>query len=214
MLAAVCWPAANVEAQCAPPTNFTVTNVTTTSAHVSWTESTSTNVQQYTLYRSIVPVTDFNTHTNWDWSAGGYVGYPSEDWTDLEPNTTYYCYLQTTCTGYVLSDVVSYTFTTPDGCKRPVVTLSEHFLSPNEIFFDFKNPNFHSGDSYTLEIAQGLKSTFNLNNPSSYSSAWYFNETDSVHYNGVINQGLEPGTDYSLAMRVNCINGTDTSWSD
>ena len=215
MLAAVCWPAANVNAQCAAPTNFTATNVTTTSAHLTWT-ATPSNVQQYTLYRSIVPVTDFYTHTNWDRESGivfaeGYSPY--KDWTDLEPNTTYYCFLQTTCTGSVYSDVVSYTFTTPDGCKRPIVTLSKQMCDPNAIHFDFKNPNF-TGGSYTLEIAHGLKGTFNLNNPSTYTLTWYSDETDSVHYSGAVSHQIAPGTDYSLAMRVNCIDGTDTSWSD
>ena len=211
-LAALCWPAANVKAQCAPPTNFTVSNVTATSALVTWTPSTSTNVQQYTLYRSVVPVTNFYTHTNWDQSIGGW-GTANQDihfnWTDLDPGTTYYCYLITNCTDYSTSDTVSFTFSTLPGCKKPVVTLPQEYCASNIIYFNWTNPNFSTGDVYDVQIAQGLKGTFNLNDSSTYE-VYYYNDINVGSRLGFNNWGVEPNTDYSLAMRVQC---SDESWS-
>ena len=103
MLAALCWPAANVKAQCAPPTNFTVSNITETSATLTWTASSSGNVSQYELNRSTVEVTDFNQYPDfWD-SQAGIVSSNSViqfHWTDLDPGTTYYCYHRTACSDY------------------------------------------------------------------------------------------------------------------
>ena len=218
MLAALCWPAANVEAQCAPPTNFTVSNVTETSARLTWTASSSSNVNYYELSRSTVEVTDFNQYPDfWDWQGGTSSSHNvmTFDWTDLNPGTTYYCYLHTLCTDYSTSEYVSLSFTTLPGCKRPVVTFSKQLFCPDAIYFDFTNPNFVAGDNYTLQIAYGLNETFDLNNPSTYTIGFYDNVTEATHQNGFIydNNYVQPNTKYSLATRVSCSDGVETTWS-
>lgn len=101
---------------CMSPENLQVSNITSNSAVIAWDE-VGTATQWNTLL-STSPITNFNNQNP------NTVNNPSYSANSLNPNTTYYFYVRSRCSGD-FSDWVSTSFTTR--CSSSALPTSESF---------------------------------------------------------------------------------------
>ncbi|MXN92019.1 T9SS type A sorting domain-containing protein [Flavobacterium sp. Sd200] len=106
---------------CSPPTAISVTNITPTSATVSWMPSTGpiTIGYFYGVSTTNTPPTNFQMTPNL-----------MRDIADLQPNTTYYAFVSTLC-GNPVSEWISMEFTTP--CAAATVPYTLDFESDTTV---------------------------------------------------------------------------------
>ncbi len=98
------------EANCVPPTNLTVSNVSTTGATISWTPGDGTNETSYKVYLTASSTTAPGE------TSGTQVNGTSKTYTGLTSGTTYYVYIKANCEDNISSIWTMTSFTT---CSAP-----------------------------------------------------------------------------------------------
>lgn len=127
---------------CLAPSALTTSNVTATTANLSWMAPTSSVGVGYEYYRSTSSATPLSTT-----AATGFVANPAvtTPFTNLSPNTMYYVWVRSVCSGTSKSDwSSSISFTTLCGVVTPNFTFD--FTSfPNSCWAQASDGNASTG---------------------------------------------------------------------
>ncbi len=183
---------------CSPPLNPSVSNITTTSADLSWDAVTSEiDGYQYVLFTDAT-VPDGSTMP----TGSVATGIINASLSGLLSSTTYNAYVRTNCGSGILSDwslVVSFTTLS---CNAPInLTTSNITTSSADLSWDAVT-NESGGYEYVL-ITDG----------STPNGATVATGSVATNVTTVNLTGLSEGTDYDAYVRTSCSGGNLSGWS-
>lgn len=179
---------------CSAPTAISVTNITATTATISWMPGNSpiTIGYFYGVSTTDTPPTNFQMTPNL-----------TRDIADLQPNTTYYAFVSTLC-GNPVSEWISIPFTTPCAAAVPPYTLDfESDITVPAIPECTNVAGFERGNEWQTATAPGHGFDSNvLHYPDSDepANAWFF--TQGIQ--------LQAGTAYRFSYKYGNDSTTTT----
>ena len=169
--------------RCGKPTNLQVTNITSTSAKISWTGVSG--ARRYRILYKKVGAPRFKIKQ---------VNTTSINITGLKPATNYIFFVRSYCSWYNIGRSVKGTFRTLDGCDKPTN------LSVEEITSTSAKLIWSKIDSATDYIIEYKKFTGAIN----WKQIGPFPATDSFY----IITSLLPDTKYAWRVKAKCPDGT------
>ena len=185
-------------ASCQMAAKVAVSDVTTTSAKLSWFPGGSETKWAVSLADHQLSDAELAALTP---DTMDHV--MSKSYASLTPDWDYYFYIQSLCSATSASNWKVLKFQTtptcfvPEGLDMDTVTANSITLSWNKLSADYTG-------SYTL--AYGLKDSFDLSKPATFA-------TIPVADTTVVVSGLTPTTLYTFAIRANCGPDDDSRWS-
>lgn len=175
------------QSNCGSPTNLTNTNITLSSATLSW--AAAPNANGYRIeYRLL-------SNSNWVLRASNHTG-TSIGLSNLSPGTTYVWRVRANCSGSS-SIWIHSNFQTLASCNTPSNT------SESNLNYTSARMNWFASSgaiNYTVEYRELGATT------------WINTGTYSVTYRNII--GLLAGTTYQWRVRANCSGNTFSSWAN
>lgn len=163
-----------------PPANFTVTNITATSAYVSWAPTpTATYILQYRKVGTVTWTTVNVTATNYTI-------------TGLQPNVTYEVQVASICSGATNPYTTPQVFTTLPTCDMAPIGLLVSNISMTQAQVTW---NAFSGATYVLRWRKVGMSTWN---------------TVNLSTNSYLLTGLQEQTQYEVQVANVCAGTTQT----
>jgi hypothetical protein len=162
---------------CATPANLTTTNVTTSSANLSW--GAVNGASNYTV--------QYKTNNSSVWLTAGTTSANTYTLNSLSAGTTYNWRVKANCSNY--SATVTFTTLTGGGgsCSPPSV-LTNNYVAPTSAIISWSPVS--GASSYTLQIK--------------YASSSYWYTLGTVAVTQVTITGLQPSTSYHWRVKANC----------
>ncbi|MBK9734358.1 MAG: T9SS type A sorting domain-containing protein [Saprospiraceae bacterium] len=177
-------PTQSYTVPCPIPTGLNATNITVNSAVLNWTP-----FQGYNTYTAGFVLGYRIANSNAPWISLGSTSLFTKNISGLQSNTTYEWCVNTSCTYFNSSPVIS-TFTTSSGCGLPVnLRISSTTSVQNRVIWDAVNGAL----SYTVQ--------YKKNSQTNWTSA-------NSSFNNLLITGLDPETLYDWKVQANCSNGS------
>lgn len=183
---------------CNKAAKVSVSDVTTTSAKLSWFPGGSETKWAVSLADHQLSDAELAALTPDTMDHVMIKSYAS-----LTPDWDYYFYIRSLCSATAASDWKMLKFQTTPTCFVPE-GLDADTTSANSITLSWNKLSADYTDSYTL--AYGLKDSFDLSKPATFA-------TIPVADTTVVVSGLTSSTLYTFAIRANCGPDDDSRWS-
>lgn len=176
-----------VHSQCLPPANIFMSNITETSAVVSWTDSNANPTGAYEVSLALNGIT---IGTPIFTSSNPYV------FTGLVPCTSYVAIIKTICSPTLSSDPITFIFTT--ACN------GQNLSQPQSLT---QCVNEQSGLA-CFDLNTNNAIILNGNNPSNYTITYHFSQADAANDLNPLSSPFctDLGT-YTLFSRIEDVNG-------
>lgn len=181
---------------CAKPMNVTVSNLTETSATVTWMPGGSE--RSWNTVFSTTALTDIDLAT----AQMDTVTSMVKNFTGLTPDMDYYFYVRSVCSASLSGSWKEVHFITLPTCKVPEALTVDTVMATG-VALSWTDMNNPASTSFT--VVWGMSHDFDLTNPATYQT---MDVTDTVY----VVTGLVSNTLYTFAVRAN----TDTEnsrWS-
>lgn len=164
------------------------TDITTTSAKLSWFPGASETMWQVVLSDSVL------TDAQLAAADKDTMNYEmTKTYTGLTPDWDYYFYIQSLCSATEHSDWSSYKFQTAPTCEIPTnLDVIDSTLTSTSLTLKWDEMG---AGSYT--VAYGQKNTFNLSDTTTYQTITISDTTVAI-------SGLSARTTYSFVVRAHC----------
>ncbi len=174
---------------CAPPTALTVTNITNTSAEISWTPNNGETEWEYAVVLSGTPPP----------TSGTTVTNTSVTVTGLTPNTDYDFYVLANCSATLESPWAGpapFSTLDPTGCNEPSSIIITNITDTSAEFS--WTPNSGETEWEYAVVLRGM--------PPPASGITVTNTSVTV-------TGLMPNTDYDFYVLANCSATSESPWA-
>jgi hypothetical protein len=189
---------------CSLPTNINLSNATTNSATIGWTDNSGSNSWEY------IVVPEGTTPGN----TGSITSTNPVQISNLSPNTCYDFYVRSICS--IGTSVWTNLF---NFCTQPDFCSGNHFYDTGGL-----NGNYQNGENYTITIypsnpgerVKAIFNSFNLETGCDYLSVYNGNSTTSPLLNnltGNTNPNLISSTDSSGALTFHFYSDSSVTYS-
>ena len=183
--------------KCPPPTNLLVSNITNTTANVSWTPGgTETSWELIFQGATATPPTNETSGTPLSNPSTGLSGTP------LGVNAS--VYVRAMCGGGSISDWARVNYTSTSLCEP----TSYESIQIESTFFD--------GASFSWDTNVDLNWNIGLRNRTfgepPFTNSYTVFDTYSVSSTAYSINGLQQANDYELWLQPNCASGTNNHW--